>query len=74
MNLSENQRVPRTAPFAYDAAWALGLVLNATLQKLPRGASLSDFDYDRADISRAIKEAITELNFEGVSVGVATTR
>lgn len=67
----------RTAPYAFDAAWALALTLNRTQSRLSQGAlnatRLEDFDYSRQDLFNLNLESLEEISFEGVSGPVSFT-
>ncbi|RUS72541.1 hypothetical protein EGW08_019694 [Elysia chlorotica] len=66
----------RSAPYAYDAAWALALTLNRTQSKLSEGAlndtRLEDFDYSREDMFKLNLRSIEEIAFQGVSVSLSS--
>ncbi|KAK3101554.1 hypothetical protein FSP39_004432, partial [Pinctada imbricata] len=56
----------RSHPFAYDAAWALAIGLNNSLQYLGN-KELKDFDYNDSAIFNDIERGMSEVVFDGVS-------
>ncbi|XP_070567134.1 gamma-aminobutyric acid type B receptor subunit 2-like [Ptychodera flava] len=54
------------APTAYDAIWALALALDDTIDVLPSGITISDFNYDSV-IGKHVFEAMSRTSFQGIS-------
>ncbi|KAF7626021.1 G_PROTEIN_RECEP_F3_4 domain-containing protein [Meloidogyne graminicola] len=53
------------APLAYDAIWALALMLNCTLGTSPNG--LQQFNYNNTIIAKIMFECMKNIQFRGVS-------
>ena len=61
--------------FAYDAAWAVALALNKTVETLKTTRfqdglfrRLEDFTYDDQQMAEMILDALNSTSFDGVSV------
>uniref|UniRef100_A0AC34PUZ2 G-protein coupled receptors family 3 profile domain-containing protein n=1 Tax=Panagrolaimus sp. JU765 TaxID=591449 RepID=A0AC34PUZ2_9BILA len=55
------------APLAYDAVWAMALAFNCTLEALPKGIDLIDFNYNNAIIFEHLFNCVKNTQFKGVS-------
>uniref|UniRef100_A0A915MRZ3 Receptor ligand binding region domain-containing protein n=1 Tax=Meloidogyne javanica TaxID=6303 RepID=A0A915MRZ3_MELJA len=55
------------APLAYDAVWALALMLNCTMDKLINGKGLQQFNYKNKLIAKRMFECMKNIQFRGVS-------
>uniref|UniRef100_A0A7E4VF70 G_PROTEIN_RECEP_F3_4 domain-containing protein n=1 Tax=Panagrellus redivivus TaxID=6233 RepID=A0A7E4VF70_PANRE len=55
------------APLAYDAVWAMALAFNCTLNSLPKGMDLIDFDYNNTLIFEHLFKCVKDTQFKGVS-------
>ncbi|CAK5081089.1 unnamed protein product [Meloidogyne enterolobii] len=55
------------APLAYDAVWALALMLNCTMDKLINGKGLQQFNYKNKIIAKRMFECMKNIQFRGVS-------
>ncbi|KAI3412086.1 hypothetical protein GPALN_002129 [Globodera pallida] len=56
------------SPLAYDAVWALALMLNCTMGALPSGvSSLEQFTYNSTRIARKMFKCMKNTRFRGVS-------
>lgn len=53
------------ASFAYDAVWAIGLALNATVAK---GFRVEDFAYNDTEIAEQLRISMEDVKFKGISV------
>ncbi|XP_072015945.1 gamma-aminobutyric acid type B receptor subunit 1-like [Amphiura filiformis] len=55
-------------PFGYDAAWAIGLMLDKAVYRLKEmGLQLEDFTYDDKEMAKVFFELLKETDFLGVS-------
>uniref|UniRef100_A0A1I8B028 G_PROTEIN_RECEP_F3_4 domain-containing protein n=2 Tax=Meloidogyne hapla TaxID=6305 RepID=A0A1I8B028_MELHA len=55
------------APLAYDAVWALALMLNCTMDNLINGKGLQQFNYNNTNIAKRMFECMKDIQFRGVS-------
>ena len=55
------------APLAYDAVWAMALAFNCTMNSLPKGVELLDFNYNNAIIFEHLFKCVKDIQFKGVS-------
>ncbi|XP_073256267.1 gamma-aminobutyric acid type B receptor subunit 2-like [Porites lutea] len=63
------------ASFAYDAAWAIALVLNASAQRLAeRGKALENFTYADEEMADLFEEIFHNTSFLGVTGPVSFTK
>ena len=58
------------APYGYDAAWAIALMLNQTAQTLSENTTrrLEDFNYDDSEMAQMFFDTLNNTNFIGVTV------
>ncbi|XP_064635298.1 gamma-aminobutyric acid type B receptor subunit 2-like isoform X3 [Lineus longissimus] len=61
--------------YAYDAAWAIGVALNKSIEKLkPLNKRLEDFTYQDSGMLAVMREALEETNFYGATGPLAFTK
>ncbi|KAK2573860.1 Gamma-aminobutyric acid type B receptor subunit 2 [Acropora cervicornis] len=61
--------------FAYDATWAIALVLNTSAQRLrEKGKSLENFTYEDKEMADAFEETFYNTSFLGVTGQVSFTK
>ena len=58
------------APYGYDAAWAIALMLNQTAQTLSDNTArrLEDFNYDDSELAQMFFDTLNDTYFIGVTV------
>ncbi|XP_064600252.1 gamma-aminobutyric acid type B receptor subunit 2-like [Liolophura sinensis] len=65
-------QLPHNHPHAYDAAWAIALALNYSIERLvPLGKRLEDFTYSDFAMGQIFREGLEEIQFAGASGPVA---
>lgn len=66
------------SPFGYDAAWALALMLNRSIDVLShrnfsngKTRRLEDFTYDDAEMAQVFFDLLKETDFVGATVSLS---
>jgi hypothetical protein len=68
-HLMPNKELSYSHGYAYDAAWAIGVALNKSIEKLkPLNKKLEDFTYGDKAMLAVMRESLEETNFYGATV------